>query len=275
MIDETTSDKIEPAGDGEHAGAASEDTAASEDARPAGGEDLRHFLSAPVLGVLAAGFGASVAAPILVTKVADGVLSRQTRSFDHTLLDQASDLRHSYKKPLDPVMALLSGAGEPRTLYPVTAVTAVTCALKGRPADAATVALSVLGSAGLNQILKRVVHRPRPVWKLPFPRTRSSGSSFPSSHAAMSLATFGAVAFVLSRKRNPAPREDKTQQEKSPNRRSIASRIWAPVLLFCGLVGWSRVYQGVHNPTDVLGGWLVGGIWLLTCSKAAVRSQSL
>jgi len=36
--------------------------------------------------------------------------------------------------------------------------------------------------------------------------------------------------------------------------------------IVCALIGWSRVYQGVHNPSDVIGGWIVGGIWLAACT---------
>ena len=52
--------------------------------------------------------------------------------------------------------------------------------------------------------------------------------------------------------------------------RSGAIRTGVPFLL-CALIGWSRVYLGVHNPSDVLGGWLVGGIWLLACTPAKSR----
>jgi membrane-associated phospholipid phosphatase len=226
---------------------------------------LQRLVSMRALAVLAAGFGTSLVGTTLVTKVADGVLSHQVRSFDHTILDKARGTRHTHKKLTNPVMTLLSAAGEPRVLYPVAALAAARWVTEERADDAATVALGILGSAGLNQVLKRVVHRPRPIWKLPFPRSSASGSSFPSNHATMSLATYGTIAFLLSRRRVTSPK-DSEQPKQVPARGKIGSRIWVPVLLFCGLIGWSRVYQGVHNPSDVLGGWLAGGIWLLTCS---------
>jgi len=251
-----------------------EPRAAREASRRARG--LKQFLSMPVLAGLVGGFGASIGATVLATKVADSVLSHQTRTFDHTVLDRARSTRHTHKKLTDPAMTVLSAAGEPRALYPLAALTATWLVTQERADDAASVMLSVAGSASLQKVLKRIVQRPRPFWKLPFPRSRASGSSFPSSHALMSVATYGTIAFLLSRKRVAAPEraEEKEEPKRDIARRRIAMRIWAPVLLFCGLVGWSRVYQGVHNPSDVLGGWLAGGIWMLTCSAVATQSQS-
>jgi undecaprenyl-diphosphatase len=228
----------------------------------------------PVFAELVGGFGASIGVTILATKMADGVLSHQTRSFDHKVLDKARVTRHTHRKLTDPAMTVLSAAGEPRALYPVAALTAAWLVTQEQADDAVLVMLGVAGGAGLQTLLKRIVHRPRPFWKLPLPRSRVSGSSFPSSHATMSLATYGTMAYLLSRKRVAAPEgtEGKEAPKRVTTRHRIAARVWAPVLLFCGLVGWSRVYQGVHNPSDVLGGWLAGGIWMLTCNAVAARS---
>ncbi|MEO8288781.1 MAG: phosphatase PAP2 family protein [Chloroflexota bacterium] len=254
-------------------------------AAPTRAKGLSPFFSMPVPAVLASGFGASLIAPVIATKIADSMLSRQTRSFDHSVLDMARGARHHpfRKQPLDAIMTLLSAAGEPIVLYPVSALVAAWWVGEERADDAVTIVLGLIGSAGINEVLKRIVHRPRPIWKLPFPRSGSSGSSFPSNHATMSLATYGTVAYLLTRKRNTKDtkakggkgkqNEAEATQRLTTNRRA-AALIWAPVLLFCGLIGWSRVYQGVHNPSDVLGGWLAGGIWLLTCSTAATWSRS-
>jgi len=286
MMNELRSDRIEAADDviGANTGVstAAEVEGESEawqnghrpDGRAARAKGLGQLVSLPVFAELIGGFGASVGATILATRVADGVLSHQTKTFDHTILDKARATRHTHKKLTDPAMTALSAAGEPRALYPLAALTAAWLVTQEQADDAVLVMLAVGGSAGLQKVLKRMVHRPRPYWKLPFPRSRVSGSSFPSSHATMTLATYGAMAFFLSRKRVAPPEgtEGKEEPKRVTTRRRIAARIWAPVLLFCGLVGWSRVYQGVHNPSDVLGGWLAGGIWMLTCSAVATRS---
>jgi undecaprenyl-diphosphatase len=288
MGNELRSDRIESAADdviGENAGVrtAAEVTSESEarpesrspDSQAARAKGLGQLLSLPVFAELIGGFGASVGTTLLVTKVADSVLSSQTRSFDHKVLDRARTTRHTHKKLTDPAMTALSAAGEPHTLYPLAALTAAWLVTQEQADDAALVMLAVGGSAGLQKVLKRIVHRPRPYWKLPFPRSRVSGSSFPSSHATMTLATYGTMAYFLSRKRADVPEstEAKEEPKQVTTRRRIAARIWAPVLLLCGLIGWSRVYQGVHNPSDVLGGWLAGGIWMLACTTVITRSE--
>lgn len=269
MIHELRNDKIEETDNAGVSTTADPEIGASPHAK-----GLGRLISMPVLAELIGGFGASIGTTLLATRLADGVLSPQTRSFDHTVLDKARKTRHTHRKLTNPAMTALSAAGEPRALYPVAALAAAWLVTQEQADDAVLVMLGVAGSAGLQKVLKRIVHRPRPYWKLPFPRSHVSGSSFPSSHATMSLATYGTMAYFLSRKHVAVP--EGTEQEESnrvTTRRRIAARIWAPVLLFCGLIGWSRVYQGVHNPTDVLGGWLAGGIWLVACT-AVTRSEA-
>src|SRR2546423_3029398 len=86
--------------------------------------ELSHLLIMPVPAVLAGGLSASLISTIVATRLADSILSDQTRAFDHKVLDMARGARRSDKRPLDPIMSLLSAAGEPWTLYPMTALIA-------------------------------------------------------------------------------------------------------------------------------------------------------
>jgi undecaprenyl-diphosphatase len=87
-----------------------------------------------------------------------------------------------------------------------------------------------------------------------------SGYSFPSGHAMISIAFFGMLAYLLVQNYSFLRRNKKV--------------IYSVTALFIALVGFSRVYLGVHYPTDVLGGFAAGGTWLLLCVllyKAFVR----
>lgn len=85
------------------------------------------------------------------------------------------------------------------------------------------------------------------------------GFAYPSGHALLAVAFYGYLAVVAGRRmRNPG--------------RVLVGAL-AALLVF--LIGWSRVYLGVHYPTDVLGGYLAGGAWValvLLVDRATVRS---
>jgi undecaprenyl-diphosphatase len=201
--------------------------------------------------VLAIGLGANVATMFVLGKLTEGLLhSEVKKAIDNPLKDAAQDMQN---KALKPVMSLFSGLGEPWTLYPFTGFMALRWLKQDRQVDAATLGLALVGSATLNEILKTVIKRPRPEFRIH--QKKASGSSFPSSHITMGLATYGTFAYLVSRRR------DKKE------RRAVA-RIWAPVLAVCALIGWSRIYLGVHHPTDVLGGAVAGTIMITTCAAA-------
>lgn len=104
------------------------------------------------------------------------------------------------------------------------------------------------GALALQGVAKLVVERPRP--ELVPHAARVFTSSFPSSHATVSAAVALAVAVLLARAR--------------PDQRfGIAAGLIAAFL--AGLVGVSRLYLGVHWPTDVLAGWALGVAWGATC----------
>lgn len=105
------------------------------------------------------------------------------------------------------------------------------------------------GGGVLDAVLKSVVHRDRPAYGTGVLVGHSY--SFPSGHAMGSLIGYGMLAFVLARHWHP----------RAPWRRVAAG---AAALLVLA-VGVSRLYLGVHYPSDVLGGWAAGAAWLAAC----------
>ncbi|HZJ49769.1 MAG TPA: phosphatase PAP2 family protein [Actinomycetota bacterium] len=119
----------------------------------------------------------------------------------------------------------------------------------------AFLALTLAGALGLDDVVKALVDRPRPSLH---PLVHATGSSFPSDHATAAAALFGSIAFVLTRNRDW--------------RSSVW--IWAGALFLSLLVALSRVYLGVHWPTDVLGGLALGGFWTAVTATATALQRS-
>jgi undecaprenyl-diphosphatase len=115
---------------------------------------------------------------------------------------------------------------------------------------------AVLGGVTLNSLLKLFFARPRP--ELVAPAVKVYTASFPSGHAAISAITYLTLAALLARTTT-----------------SWRIRIYfvSIGILLTFLIGLSRVYLGVHYPTDVLAGWCVGSAWALGCWAVMTRLQ--
>ena len=111
--------------------------------------------------------------------------------------------------------------------------------------------VSLLATAGgwvLNDVLKLAFARPRPDV---VPHLREVMSpSFPSGHALTSAAVFLTLGALLMR---------------VADNRVTKFYCMAIAMIATLLVGATRVYLGVHYPTDVLAGWLIGISWALVC----------
>lgn len=109
-------------------------------------------------------------------------------------------------------------------------------------------AWTIVGSVGLDNLIKMLVDRPRP----DFHRlTDVSGSAFPSGHSSAAAALFLALAFLLTRRMNGG-----------------RAWVWGIAAVVACLVAVSRVYLGAHWPTDVIGGLALGGCWTAVMAKA-------
>jgi undecaprenyl-diphosphatase len=113
----------------------------------------------------------------------------------------------------------------------------------GRRRDAVFVLVAAGGAMVLTNAIKVILERPRPGGG---GLVSVASASWPSGHATSSIAFYGAVAVLAGRRASGGGR--------------VA--IWLAVGVLVALVGISRVYLGVHYPSDVVAGWAVGGLWL-------------
>jgi undecaprenyl-diphosphatase len=132
--------------------------------------------------------------------------------------------------------------GEPWVVIPLGLLLALVMARRGRAYAAITLAVAPIGGQWLDQILKAIFHRARPDAFFGWPQPESY--SFPSGHAMASTCFYGAVAAILA----------------AGAAHKAAYRAFGAGMPL--LIGFSRVYLGVHYPTDVLAGWAAGVVWL-------------
>ena len=115
-----------------------------------------------------------------------------------------------------------------------------------------------LGGGGiLDVLLKQIFNRPRPPLAIMY--THAAGSSFPSGHAMGAIITYGMLAYII--------------KIHSHSRALNTSTIIITVVLVTA-IGFSRLYLGVHYLSDVLGGYSLGGIWLMLCIAGIERARS-
>ena len=148
---------------------------------------------------------------------------------------------------VDAFFVAMSKLGYQWGVVPVDALLLLFLAWKRRYRDGLFFGLSVVGSLVLNMAAKNYFARGRPdLWASIAPET---SFSFPSGHAMASV-TLGAAVIMLAW--------------------NTRGRWWvfAAATLFVVLVGTSRVYLGVHFPSDILAGWTAGTAWVLFVHQA-------
>lgn len=153
---------------------------------------------------------------------------------------------------LDPVAVAVTDAGGTPAMAVLALVATGWLLLRGRRSAALLVAVAALGAAALVAGVKDAVGRVRP--PLVDQLVVTTDPSFPSGHTPGSTVVVGVVAVVLAAGIRPLLGR-------------VAILVGAAVAVL--LIGLSRLYLGVHWATDVLEGWLLGGLWLAVCLVAA------
>jgi undecaprenyl-diphosphatase len=207
-----------------------------------------------------AGLLVVVLAELAFGKLGMEVLEGDTSAFDRAILLALRD-------PLDPARligpAWLQGvASDVTSLGGPAVLTFITLAIGGyllvirRWGTAALVGLSVASGSLLSAGLKLAFDRPRP--DLVPHAVAVASASFPSGHVMLSAVTYLTVGALLMR---------------AQGRVGAKVYVFAVAVLLTVAIGISRVYLGVHWPTDVLAGWCVGAAWALLCWLVATSLQ--
>lgn len=188
----------------------------------------------------------------LILTLAGKVLEGDTLDFDKRMLSALRKADNPSQPVGPPWLELaafdLTALGGPTILGLTVAAVVGYLLLHGLYRNAAFVFLASVGGWLLNDFLKEIFARPRPQV---VPHLRQVMSlSFPSGHALTSAAIFLTLGALLMR---------------VAERRFVKFYIMSVAVLATLLVGATRVYLGVHYPTDVLAGWLIGSSWALFC----------
>ncbi len=182
----------------------------------------------------------------------DEMSEGETRHFDAAILlafRHPDNLAQPIGPPWLPGMVRdITSLGSTAVLTLLTIAVVGYLLMDGKRATALLVVAAVGGGAVVSNLLKFGIERPRPELVSHLVDVRSS--SFPSGHAMVSAVTYLTLGALLAR--------------VQPRRR-IKAYLLSIAVGTTLLVGMSRVYLGVHWPTDVLAGWCAGAAWAMTC----------
>ena len=146
----------------------------------------------------------------------------------------------------DRIMLGITSLGDPAVLLLVSLGLGFGLQYHNRRSQATTLGIVAIGAIGLNCLLKLLFGRARPaLWD----RIIHVGlHSFPSGHAMVSIVIYGFIGYILAK--------------QFPQWRG---RIFALTFVLIVAIGFSRLYLGVHWPTDVVAGYAAGLVWLIAC----------
>ncbi|MEU4447027.1 phosphatase PAP2 family protein [Actinosynnema sp. NPDC050801] len=152
------------------------------------------------------------------------------------------------------VLDAITRLGDTATLTGVTTLAAMWLLLRRRPWVAAHVVVTVIGGGLLGVVVKELVGRLRPLVDVEV--ATASGWSFPSGHTVGATVTYGVLLLVF------------TSAQRARRARRVLTALVVVIVL---AVGFTRVALGVHYATDVLGGWLLGLLWLALTTEVFRR----
>jgi undecaprenyl-diphosphatase len=210
------------------------------------GENIRGFYAA--VGVLlVGGLALIVACVTFFALLADEVMEGGTQQFDNAVLLW---MNHHASPWLTGLALDVTALGAGTVVWLVVIVASVFLWVSCHRWSAALLWVSILGSGLINTVMKLFFNRPRPhlfPWRVPY----AGLSSFPSGHSMTAMVCYATLAFLI------------TRLEPHHFLRRFIVALTALIIVGIGL---SRMYLGVHYPTDVLAGFAMGLAWASFCA---------
>lgn len=187
------------------------------------------------------GIGLMLSSLFIFWKLAEDILEKETFSFDNTIIHVIYSLRSPI---MTSVMEFITFFGS-GTFLTIASIVIIGFLFKYHRKDSYLFSCIFIFGVLLNTFLKDFFKRPRPDF---LPLIHESSYSFPSGHAMNSFVLYTCLAYFVFR--------------RMENRVLGYSLIIATGVLIL-LIGISRVYLGVHYPSDVIAGYFAGFVWFL------------
>jgi undecaprenyl-diphosphatase len=195
--------------------------------------------------------GLAVVSLLFFAWLSEEMLEQGTQHFD----ERVRLVLHQLASPaLTWAMRIITNLGDWRLVLSGTLLLLFIFWYRGARAYLRLLLVTMIGAGILDGVLKLAFHRPRPT---PFFAAKPDTYSFPSGHALISLCFYGLIAGMLS-----------LRWQKHWQRTAI----WTTAVLIVGLIGFSRIYLGVHWPSDVIAGYAAALMWMGAVRLLAKRS---
>ena len=179
----------------------------------------------------------------VVAQISDEVLDKEAFVFDKTILLWI----HSFANPtLDVVMRSITRLNDPSTVVAIAIIVLGILLWRRYYSEAQIFIIDCLGGVVLSYGLKSVFGKARPaLWESAI---KDPSFSYPSGHALGSTVLYGFLAYLIAT-RYP----------------QFSLLVYTVAVCLIGAIGLSRLYLGVHWPTDIIGGYGIGFLWLTFC----------
>jgi undecaprenyl-diphosphatase len=203
--------------------------------------------------IIPVSLGLSIASLLLFSFLADQVIQQGTDHFDNGV----RSLIHLAASPwLTAVMRFVTNLGDGPVVFTATLCLILLFWYRGDADHLVLLLVCMTGAGVLDTVLKLAFHRARPD---PFFITKPTTYSFPSGHSLIALCFYGLMAGILS---------------FELRQRWQRVLVWCAAGLLIVMIGLSRVYLGVHWPSDVLAGYAAGLIWMGAIRVLALRLEA-